>query len=88
MPKVLLVTSEGCTPCLRVKHILKELQAEMSDLTVEELDFRSSVGSKFAIENEILYPPAVFLDGKLIGKGKILAETLMAAIREGNGEQK
>ena len=82
------MTSEGCTPCLRVKRILAELRAGMPDLTVDEIDFRSAAGSKLAIDNGILYPPAVFLDGKLIGKGKIHAETLIAAIRQGNGDQK
>ncbi len=82
------MTSEGCTPCLRVKRILAELRAGMPDLTVDEIDFRSAAGSKLAIDNGILYPPAVFLDGKLIGKGKIRAETLIAAIRPGNGDQK
>ena len=82
------MTSEGCTPCLRVKRILAELRAAMPDLTVDEIDFRSAAGSKLAIDNGILYPPAVFLDDKLIGKGKIHAETLIAAIRQENGDQK
>ena len=71
-----------------MKRILAELRAGMPDLTVDEIDFRSAAGSKLAIDNGILYPPAVFLDGKLIGKGKIRAETLIAAIRPGNGDQK
>jgi len=83
--KILFVTSLGCTPCLRVKRILKELQSEMSDLTVEELDFTSPVGSKLAMENGILYPPAVFLDGTLIAKGKIDGSKLATTIREMNG---
>jgi hypothetical protein len=57
----------------------------MPDLTVEELEFTSPAGSKLAIENEILYPPAVFVDGTLIAKGKIHADQMIATIREMNG---
>ena len=86
MSRVILITSLGCTPCLRVKRILKELQAEMADLAVEEMDFTSPAGSKLAMQHGILYPPAVLLDGNLIAKGKIDAERMIATIREMNGD--
>lgn len=85
MVNVQLLTSEGCTPCLRVKRILGEIQTELPNLAVEEVEYTSSVGSKLAMENGILYPPAVFLDGKLIAKGKIDAAGLIATIRRENG---
>lgn len=85
MVNIKLLTSEGCTPCIRVKRILKELQFEFPAITIEEVEFTSSAGSKLAIENNIAYPPAVFLDGKLIAKGKIYAEQMIAAIRSQNG---
>lgn len=85
MSKVLLMTSLGCRPCTRVKRILNELQVEMPDLTVEELEFTSPDGSKLAMENGILYPPAVFVNGTLIAKGKIDADKMTATIREMNG---
>ena len=78
------MTSLGCTPCLRIKRLLRELQAEMPNLTFEEVEFASPTGSKLAIENGILYPPAVFLNGKLIAKGKIDAEAMAARIRKTN----
>lgn len=87
MTNVQVLTSEGCTPCLRVKRIVKELQAEIGNVTVEEIDFTSPTGSKMSIENNITYPPAVFVDGKLAAKGKIYAEQLVAAIRAGNGSE-
>ena len=85
MPSILLVTSLGCTPCLRVKRILKGLQAEMPNLTLEEVDYKSPPGVKLSIENSIQYPPAVFLDGKLIAKGKIDADSVVRMIRTSNG---
>ena len=83
----MLLSSYGCTPCLRIKRILSELQAEMPDLSVEEVEFKSLSGSKLSIESSVLYPPAVFLDGKLLAKGKIDAEKMIAAIREWRGRQ-
>ncbi len=85
MVNIKLLTSEGCTPCVRVKRILKELQVKFPDITVEEVEFSSSIGTKLAIENNIAYPPAVFLDDKLTAKGKIYAEQMIAAIRAENG---
>jgi len=81
MAQVLLLTSEGCTPCLRVKRVLKGLQAEFPDISIEEIEFTSAAGAKLAIENNITYPPAVFLEGKLIGKGKIYAEQIVTAVQ-------
>ena len=85
MLQVLLLTSLGCTPCLRVKHILEELQSEFPDLSIEEVEFTSSAGSKLAIENNVTYPPAVFLGHRLIAKGKIYAEQIADAIHSENG---
>jgi glutaredoxin len=87
MSKVLLITSYGCTPCLRVKRILKELQAEMSNLAVEEVEYTSPSGAKLSMENNIQYPPAVFLDGKLIAKGKIDADSMIKSIHESDGSK-
>ena len=81
MPRLLVLTSVGCTPCLRVKRILTELQTEFPGISVEEVEYTSNAGSKLAIDNNIAYPPAVFLDGKLLAKGKIYAEQIVAAVK-------
>ncbi len=86
MPKVLLITSYGCTPCLRVKRILKELQAEVPTLSVEEIEYTSSEGSKLSLRNGIQYPPAVFLNDTLIAKGKIDVNTMAEQIRKAQGQ--
>ena len=82
MAKVILLSSVGCTPCLRVKRHLNEFHAKNPQIEVEEIEFSSQVGSKLAVENGVLYPPAVFLEGKLIAKGKIDAEKMIATIQE------
>jgi hypothetical protein len=84
MPQIRFVTSLGCTPCLRIKRILGELRAVMPNLTVEEVEFTSPVGTKLAMENGILYPPAVFLNGVMIAKGKIDANAMVMEIRKSN----
>ncbi len=83
--KVLLVTSEGCKPCSRVKRILGELQAHMPNLSVEEVEMSSPAGSKLAMENGVLYPPAVFIEGKLFAHGKVDADQMVATIRKMSG---
>lgn len=85
MVRVTLVTSEGCKPCSRVKRVLKELQAELPDLTLDEVDYYSVNGSKLAMENGITYPPAVFIEGKLFEKGKVHTEDMVASIRKMKG---
>jgi len=82
VPNVMLLTSYGCTPCLRVKRILNELQVEMPDLCVQEVEFKSVSGTNLSVKNNVLYPPAIFLEGRLLAKGKIDAEKVIAAIRE------
>lgn len=83
--RVLLVTSEGCKPCSRVKRVLGELQHEIGDLAVQAVEFSSLDGSRLATENGILYPPAVFIEGKLFAKGKIDTDQMATAIRNMNG---
>ncbi len=86
MVRVLLVTSEGCKPCTRVKRILTELQPEMPNLTVETVDLVSPQGTRLALDNQILYPPAVFIEGKLFAKGKINADEMVKSLRSADGE--
>jgi glutaredoxin len=85
MTDVQVLTSEGCTPCLRVKRILEEIQLKMPNVSVKEIDFASPTGSKIALQNNVAYPPAVFVEGRLVAKGKIHSEQLVAAIRAENG---
>jgi protein-disulfide isomerase len=57
----------------------------MPYVNVQEIDFASPAGSKLAIENNVTYPPAIFLDDKLMVKGKIFEEQIIAAIQSNNG---
>ena len=50
------------------------------------MEFSSPVGSKLAMENAIMYPPAVFIGGRLFARGKIDADQMVATIRKMNGD--
>ncbi len=81
MVEVAIVSKEGCTPCLRVKRIVGELKAEIPQISVREVDFTSQEGVELAMRENILYPPAVLIDGRLFAKGKIFEEPLKEAVR-------
>ena len=80
--EVAIVSKEGCVPCLRVKRIVGELKEELPELEVTEVDFASGEGMALAVRNNILYPPAVFINGSLFAKGKIPEEPLKKAVRK------
>ena len=83
--EIAVVSKEGCLPCLRVKRIMAELKDELPGIDVREVEFTSDEGFALSIRNTILYPPAVFINGALFAKGKILEEPLKEAVRRAAG---
>lgn len=81
MVEVSIISKEGCTPCIRIKRIIGELKAELPVITVREVDFASDEGVSLSVKHTILYPPAVFINGSLFAKGKIMEEELKEAVR-------
>lgn len=78
---ILLVTQDGCSPCKRIKRIVEESKNEIPSMQIKEVKFSSVEGMKLASEYQILFPPAVFIDGQLFGKGKIGEEDLKNGLR-------
>ncbi len=76
------MSKEGCLPCLRIRRILGDLKSEIPGMEVREVDFASEEGVTLAVKNTILYPPAVFINGLLYAKGKIMEEPLKEAVRK------
>lgn len=72
----MLLTQEGCNPCRRVKRILGEILKEVPSLNVREVSFDSDEGMKLAMQHNILFPPAIFIDGRMMAKGKVREEDL------------
>lgn len=80
--EVSVISKEGCLPCIRIKRIMGELKTELPQISVKEVDFASEEGVALSVRNTILYPPAVFINGSLFAKGKILEEPLKEAVRK------
>jgi glutaredoxin len=80
--EVTVISKEGCLPCLRIKRIVGELKAELPSIEVREVDFTSKEGVALAVKNSVLYPPAVFINGSLFAKGKIMEEPLKESVRK------
>ena len=78
--EVILVTQEGCNPCLRVQRLLAGLRAEIGGVVVREVTLDSTEGQELALHHNILFPPAVFVDGHLLAKGKIHEHDLRSAL--------
>lgn len=78
--RVLLITQEGCNPCLRVKRILDEIRRGSEEFDLWEVRFDSPEGTELAVRHSILFPPAVFVDGRLVAKGRVREETLRNAL--------
>lgn len=79
-PSVILVTQDGCNPCLRVKRLLAEISSDIGALNVVEVAFDSEEGIELAVRHKILFPPAVFVNGRLLAKGKVLEKELRGAL--------
>ncbi len=78
--EVVLLTQAGCNPCRRVHRLLDELRTAIPDLEVREVAFDSDEGLELATANSILFPPAVFVRGRLVARGRIHPEPLREAI--------
>ena len=78
--KVILVTQDGCNPCRRAKRILEEIRVQGSRFELREVRLDSEEGGELAVNFSILFPPAVFVDGRLVAMGKVLESELRDAI--------
>ena len=63
-----------------MKRILAEIAPTVPDLSVREVLLASDEGWELATRHSILFPPAVIVDGVLVGKGKIREEDLRRAL--------
>lgn len=80
LPQVLLVSQDGCNPCRRVRRILEEIRREGGRFGLREVAFDSEEGLDLAVGHGIQFPPAVFLDGRLIARGKVPENVLRLAL--------
>ena len=78
--RVILVTQEGCNPCLRVKRLLDQIRGEKGGVEIREVQLSSDEGAELAVRHNILFPPAVIVNGRLMAKGKVLEKDLRLAL--------
>ena len=74
------MTQDGCNPCRRVRRVLDGLTPGVAGLRDREVAFDSKEGLELATRHSIAFPPAVLVDGRLVGKGKIRESELRNAL--------
>lgn len=67
---ILLLTQEQCPSCTQAKEVLDRLSAEYS-FTLSTLDVNTPEGEALAVRNGVLFPPGIFLDGKVFSYGRL-----------------
>jgi glutaredoxin len=70
MIHVLVLTREQCHWCDEAKVILAQLTPDY-DLSVATVDITTPQGEALALQNGILFPPGVFLDGATFSSGRL-----------------
>lgn len=88
MPNEIVVLSQaGCNPCIRVKRMLDEILATSPGIHLREVPFSSPEGLSLATTHSVLFPPAVFVEGHLVAKGRIHEQELRDAVRACVGDR-
>lgn len=67
--QVILLTAEGCAFCERAKTLLDEFARDYR-LAVTTMDIASPEGTRLALDNRLLFPPGILLDGSLLSYGR------------------
>ncbi len=80
MVEITLVTQDGSPSCRRVRRFLDGIRPVRPDLTIHEVTFASEEGMRLVHHHGILLPPAVFIDGRLVGAGLIREVDLREAL--------
>lgn len=65
---VLILTKKNCLLCGKAKALFERLAAEYP-LAVSSLPFEAPEGQELAKREQILFPPAIFIDGKAFSYG-------------------
>jgi glutaredoxin len=77
---VLLLTQEHCAFCEQAKEIIDHLAADYP-LEVSTLSVESSEGQTLALQNGMLFPPGIFLDGRPFSYGRLSEQKLRRELK-------
>lgn len=69
MINLTLVTREGCIHCAQTKELLKKIQPDYPNLTVEEVDMLTPKGQELVSTYSIMSSPGIIINGELFSMG-------------------
>ncbi len=81
MVRVTLLTADGCHYCERAREVLARLAKEWP-LEMQELPIESEVGAAMALRDGVAFPPAIYLNGQLVGYGRLSEGKLWRRLAE------
>ena len=67
-PVLTLVTTLDCHLCEHARKVLDKLRAEFD---VVEIDWESAGGHGLVVRDAVLFPPALYLNGRLVAFGRL-----------------
>jgi len=78
---VTLITAVDCHPCDCARQVLASIAGELP-LTVSEVPWDSHEGRQLVSRDGVAFPPAVYVDGTLVGCGRISERVLRRRLNE------
>jgi len=80
--EVLVLSRPDCASCDHAKAVLERIGRDFA-LRVRELDLDSEERETHAREVSVMFPPAVFLDGKLFCYGRLSERRVRRELEKG-----
>jgi len=77
-----VLSRPDCAFCDHAKAVLGRVGRDFA-LQISELDLDSEESEALALDVSVLFPPAVFLDGKLFGYGRLSERRLRRELKKG-----
>lgn len=78
------LTAPGCKECERAAKILGEIKNETPALQIEKINVTGEKGIQLVIKHQIIANPAIIINGKLFGAGRVNREELRKEIEAQN----
>jgi Glutaredoxin-like domain (DUF836) len=69
-PVLTLVTTPDCHLCEHAHRVLERLRAEFR-FDLVEIDWESAGGQGLVVQDAVLFPPALYLNGRLVAFGRL-----------------
>jgi glutaredoxin len=69
-PVLTLVTTADCHLCEHARRVLDRLRVEFR-FDIEEIDWESSEGQALVVKDAVVFPPALYLNGRLAAFGRL-----------------